>query len=88
MARTYAGILGPLAMVTYLAHGLVHAQAADAVLFGAWLSLLAFAAVGYVIGGLAGRAVDESVAAQLAAELAGRSAADEPEAAPARTPDR
>jgi hypothetical protein len=88
VARTYAGILGPLALVTYLVRGLIHAHHADAILFGAWVSLVVFAALGYVIGWIAGRAVEESVAARIAGEPAGPSAAGRPHAADAPTPDR
>ena len=74
MARIYAGILGPLALLTSLATGLIHARGTDAVLLAAWCSLLVFAVVGYVVGGIAGRIVDESVHAS----IAGRLAASEP----------
>jgi len=70
VARTYAGILGLLALLTSLAHGFIHARETDAVLLGAWCSLLVFAAVGYVVGWIAGRIVDESVSATLEDQLA------------------
>ncbi len=69
MARSYAGVLGPLALVVSLAHGFIHTQPTDAVLLGAWCSLLAFAAGGYVVGWIADRAVRESVSAAIEAEL-------------------
>jgi len=69
VARTYAGILGPLALVTSVARGFVHATSAEAILLGAWCSLLVFAALGYVVGWIAGRIVQESVRATVRAEL-------------------
>ncbi len=65
----YAGILGPLAMLTVLAQGLMHAKEADSVLFHAWCSLMVFSVVGAVIGWIAGWAVEESVNATIQAEL-------------------
>jgi hypothetical protein len=70
VARTYAGILGPLALVTSLARGSIHATDPQTMLFGAWCSLLMFAAAGWVIGWIAGRVVQESVGATIRAELA------------------
>ncbi len=77
MARLYAGILGPLAFLTSLALGILHAQEADSVLLAAWLSLLAFSAVGCVIGWIAGWTVEESVHARISAELGSEEAAPE-----------
>jgi len=70
VAQAYAGILGPLAMLITLARGLLHGEAAEPVLLAAWLSLLAFAAAGYLIGWLAQRIVEEAVSSRIAAELA------------------
>ena len=81
MARIYAGILGPLALITSLAHGFIHATDADAMLFSAWCSLLVFAAVGYAIGWIAGRTVEESVSSVIEAELAREESSDNTEAA-------
>ena len=78
MARTYAGILGPLALVTALVRGLIHATETDTVLLTAWSSLLVFAAVGYVIGWVAGKTVEESVRGRILAELAAEEPADVP----------
>ncbi|MFH1918800.1 MAG: hypothetical protein ABIP48_02790 [Planctomycetota bacterium] len=69
MARAYAGILATLALVTSLAHGLIHARETDAILLGAWVSLLVFAGVGCVVGWIAGQTVDESVRVILESEL-------------------
>lgn len=70
MARTYAGILGLVALLTSLARGLIHAHQTDAILVGAWQSLLMFAAVGYLAGWIAGRIVEESVNTAIKDELA------------------
>lgn len=70
VARIYAGILGPLAFLTALARGAMHGQSTEPILWTAWCSLLIFALVGYVIGGLAGLIVDQSVSETVLAELA------------------
>ncbi|MGO8690755.1 MAG: hypothetical protein ACLQLG_14120 [Thermoguttaceae bacterium] len=70
MARSYAGILGPLAFLTVLARGLLGGGGTEPVLYQAWLSLLAFAALGCVIGWFAERTVRDSVNGRIAAELA------------------
>ena len=85
MARIYAGILGALALLTSLAHGLIHARQTEAVLFAAWCSLLVFAAVGFVVGWIAGRIVQESVTAGIRAELAAEATTDQAEPAPPPT---
>ena len=59
-----------LGLLTSLARGFLHGQTADAMLLTGWLSLLVFAAVGYVVGAIAGSTVEESVAASLRNELA------------------
>jgi hypothetical protein len=70
VARSYAGILGALALLTSLARGFLHGQETDAILFAAWCSLIVFAAVGYVVGGIAARTVDESMVASMQSQLA------------------
>jgi len=69
VAPIYAGTLGLLALVTSLAHGMIQSADPQAVLLRAWLSLLVFAALGYVVGAIAARAVEESVRADIQAEL-------------------
>lgn len=83
MARTYAGILGPLAFLTSLALGVLHAEETDSVLFAAWVSLLVFSVVGCVIGWIAGRTVEESVQAIISAELESKEAVERPGSASA-----
>ena len=70
MARRYAGILGPLALLVSLAHGAIHAHECELVLLTGWLSLVSFAMVGGVLGWLAEQAVKDSVRSQVEAELA------------------
>ncbi len=70
MARIYAGILGPLALLTCVARGMLHGSGVESTLLSAWFSLLVFSAIGYVIGRLAEWIVDESVGAVVQAELA------------------
>jgi hypothetical protein len=75
VARIYAGILGPLAMLTSLTRGVIHGDATETVLWSAWCWLLALAAVGCGIGWIAQRTIEESVSSQVAAELAAEQAA-------------
>jgi len=70
VARTYAGILGPLAFLTVLARGIIGGGGTEAVLYSAWCSLLAFAAIGCAIGWCAERIVEDAVNGRIAAELA------------------
>lgn len=70
VARTYAGILGPLALLTCIAHGIVHGRQAEAIALGAWWSLVAFALLGSIVGWVAQRVVEESVHAMVAQQLA------------------
>ncbi len=65
VARIYAGILGPLAFLTTLAHGALHGRQADMILLDAWYALIGFAPLGCVIGWLAGRIVEEEVRARI-----------------------
>jgi len=80
VAHQYAGILGPLAMFVTLARGLIHGGSAQAVFWAAWVSLVVFAAAGYLVGWIAGRIVDEAVSRRISVELAER------ESPPAETP--
>ncbi|MGQ9575396.1 MAG: hypothetical protein ACUVUC_08760 [Thermoguttaceae bacterium] len=73
MARLYAGILGPLAFLTCLARGLLHAWHCETVLWRAWISLWVFAALGGVIGWIAGGIVEQEVRARLSTQRPGQS---------------
>jgi len=75
LAVRYAGVLGLLAFLTSTARGLLHGGEVEATLMTGWLSLLVFAAIGAVIGWIAGRAVEESVRARIKEALAAEDAA-------------
>ena len=70
MAHVYAGILGPLAFLTAVARGLIHHGKPESVLLTAWLSLMAFAAVGYIVGWIAEQVVRDSVYGRISNEVA------------------
>lgn len=70
MERAYAGILGPLAFVTMLARNWFAESAPSTKLAQAWLALVAFAVLGFIIGWIAARIVEDSLRAQILAELA------------------
>ena len=74
MGPSYAGILGPIAFTTVLARGLLTGSSADALLIPAFVSLIAFAAIGYVAGSLADRVVLESVKQKFDLELSNQRA--------------
>jgi hypothetical protein len=58
-----------LALLVSLLRGLLAGGAGEATLWTAWLSLLAFTAIGAVIGWLAERIVRDSVSSQILSEL-------------------
>ena len=68
MARIYAGILGPLALLISLVRGVIHAWDTETMLLQAWISLWVFAAVGAVLGWLARRIVEQEVLTRISAE--------------------
>ena len=70
MGRTYAGILGTLACLTTVARALLAGTANDATLLQSWWALLTMAAVGGILGGLAGVAVEEAARKQVEKEWA------------------
>jgi hypothetical protein len=70
VARIYAGILGPLAMLTAVARGVFHGEGTETVLWSAWGWLLGLAVVGWAVGWIAERTIEESVISRVAAELA------------------
>lgn len=86
MGRAYAGILGPLAVVTVVARCLVQGGETDAAVVTASLLLFVFSALGYIIGSVAERTVVEALGNQLRGTwaAAARTAA-EPGAAPPNT---
>jgi hypothetical protein len=76
MGRTYAGILGPLAMAVVICRGLVESGGVESTLSLATVYLIVFSVVGAVIGQLAQSTVDESVRAKLELQLAGGKAGE------------
>jgi hypothetical protein len=70
MGRAYAGILGPLAFLTVLVRCLLRSVAVETTVWQAVAAMFLFAAIGGVMGQIAGWIVDDSVRAQLAAEIA------------------
>ena len=70
MGRTYAGVLGPLAFVTVVARGLVHAGPVEATIQQATVCLFLFALIGCLIGNTAEWIVNDSVRGRLADEMA------------------
>lgn len=76
MGRTYAGILGPLAMAVVICRGLVESGGVESTLSMATVYLVVFSIVGAVIGIIAQATVDESVRAKLEQELAGGKASE------------
>jgi len=69
VARSYAAILGPLALAISLLHGLLAGGGAAAGLWTAWAALWVFAAVGGVIGWLAEQTIRDSVNGRIAAQV-------------------
>ena len=85
MAHTYAGILGPLALLTSFAHGIIHSHQCECILLTGWLSLVSFAMIGGALGWLAERTVKDSVRSRVESELAAEanSQTDQPLDSPA-----
>lgn len=70
MAQTYAGILGLLAMLVVTARGIKNGAGVEGTLFQAFVGLVAFTVVGFVLGKIADHAVQDSVTQQMELELA------------------
>jgi hypothetical protein len=75
VARTYAGILGSLALVITLARGVLAGGGVDAVLWTGCSHLAIFAAIGAAVGWVAEQIVADAVHGRIAAKLAQRKAA-------------
>ena len=69
MAPTYAGILGPLALLVVLAQGTVHGNSLQSTLMVGWIALIAFSAIGYVAGRIAETTVDRGFQDRVNAEI-------------------
>jgi hypothetical protein len=72
MGRTYAGILGPLAMAVVICRGWLDSGGVESTLSLATVYLVVFSIVGALIGQVAQATVDESVRAKLEEQLAAR----------------
>ena len=70
VGRTYAGVLGPLAFFTVLVRGLGHGAGVEATLVAAMVGLIAFSALGSIVGQLADWIVRESVWSRIETEAA------------------
>ena len=77
MARLYAGILGLLALLTCLARGVMHGSDTASAVLGAWLGLMLFSAIGYVVGWMGEKTVAEAVSDRIQRELAREDGATE-----------
>ncbi|MEW4562263.1 hypothetical protein AB1K70_07035 [Bremerella sp. JC770] len=69
MGRDYAGILATTALVTVILRGLVMSGGVESILIAAIGAMFLFAAIGWLIGNVAARIVDESVRQRINAEL-------------------
>ncbi|MEJ5342305.1 MAG: hypothetical protein WHT09_12115 [Thermogutta sp.] len=72
MGRICAGILGPLAMVGAIVHGLIHGADVNEILWRSWVCLVVFSIVGGVLGIIAESVIRESIQQRLKEELASR----------------
>jgi hypothetical protein len=69
VGRTYAGILGPLAMVVVVTRGVVASASVEGTLSVAMTHLVVFAIVGLVVGSIAQSTVDTAVRTKLEKHL-------------------
>ena len=77
VGRTYAGILGPLAMTVVIFRGVLSGAPTEGTLSAATLNLVVFAGIGMVVGSIAQSTVDDAVRAKLEAELERTRATDQ-----------
>ena len=70
MGRTYAGVLGLLAMTVVICRGVMSSSGVEGTCTLAVLSMFGFACVGSVLGHIAQTTVDESVRAKIEQGLA------------------
>lgn len=78
MGRNYAGILGFLAFGVMVVRGVGLGWGVDGVILSAVVSLIAFAAVGFIAGVLAEQWVEEAVRIRFQQALAARAEASVP----------
>lgn len=74
MGRRYAGVLGPLAFAIVVLRGLLHASSVESTLLCASISLMGFAAVGFITGQTAEWIIQDGVRSQFAARVAAQQA--------------
>lgn len=74
MGRTYAGILGPLAMVVIICRGLKDSAGLEGTLTLAIVALAIYAIVGSIVGQIAQATIDESVRLKIERQLEARNA--------------
>lgn len=72
MGRTYAAILGTLALAVTLGRDLLAGTAGEGTLLHGWWAMLMAAVAGATLGTIAGAAVDESALRQVERETAAR----------------
>lgn len=70
MGRTYAGILGPLAMVVIICRGLRDSAGIEGTLTIAIVALAIYAIIGSVLGQIAQATIDDSVRQKIEQQLA------------------
>jgi hypothetical protein len=70
MGRTYAGVLGLLAMMVVICRGVMNSSGVEGTCTLAVLSMFVFAGVGSVLGHIAQLTVDESVRLKIEQGLA------------------
>lgn len=69
MAQIYAGVLGPLAFISALAHGALAGFELTDCLIRGWVALVVFTLLGFVIGHIARNVVDEDFRKRVTTEL-------------------
>lgn len=71
MGRNYGGILGLVAFATVIGRGMVALSSIESVIQVASIAMFLFAGLGWIVGSIAARIVDESVRQKVNAELDG-----------------
>ena len=69
MARTYAGILGSIAMAVVICRGMIASGGVESTLTSGLMYLALFTAVGAILGHLAQSTVEESVRSKIEQQL-------------------
>lgn len=70
MGRTYAGILGLLAMLVVVVRGMKNAAGVEGTLWTACINLAVFSLAGFILGSIAESTVKESVRKEMESRLA------------------